>query len=117
MKYLVLAFGAEEDWKALSESEQGALLAQDEVLRNGGALVAAVETAVTTVRAWDGTPAATDGAFTDSRLPLAGFGVIDAANLNEAIQLVAKTPCARAKGAVELRPILTMNAGARVVAE
>jgi len=37
--------------------------------------------------------------------PLAGFGVIDAADLDEAIRLVEGTPCARAKGAVELWPI------------
>jgi len=115
MKYLVLAYGAEEDWKALSEREQEALLAQDEFLRNRGALVAAVETTVTTVRAWDGKTAATDGALASAGVPLAGFGVIEATDLNEAIELVAKTPCARTKGAVELRPILTMNAGARVV--
>jgi hypothetical protein len=116
MKYLVLAYGAEEDWKALTESEKDALLAQDDLLRSGGALVAALETAVTTVQAWDGTPSVTDGAFAGLSLPLAGFGVIEAADLNEAIELVAKTPCARAKGAVELRPIMMMNAGARVVA-
>jgi hypothetical protein len=42
---------------------------------------------------------------TPSRLPLARFGMIDAADMNEAIQLVAGTPCARAKSVVELRPI------------
>jgi hypothetical protein len=109
MKYLCLAYGDEQDWKALTKSEQDELLAQDEVLRRRGDLVAAVQPTATTVRAWDGTPATTDGAFADSRLPLAGFSIIEAADLNEAVGLVARTPCARAKGAVEVRPIAVIN--------
>jgi hypothetical protein len=109
MKYLVLAYGAEADWNALTEGEQDALLAQDDVLRNRGDLVAAVRTEVTTVRAWDGTPTTTAGAFARSAVPLAGFGIVEAASLDEAVQLVAQTPCARAKGAVEIRPISAIN--------
>ncbi len=109
MKYLVLAYGAEADWNALGEGEQDALLAQDDVLRTRGDLVAAVRTEVTTVRAWDGTPTTTAGTFASSTVPLAGFGIIEAASLEEVIQLVAQTPCARAKGAVEIRPISTIN--------
>jgi hypothetical protein len=109
MKYLILAYGAEKDWKTLSKAEQDELLAQDEVLRKRGGVVAALGQTATTVRAWDGTPVTTDGGVTDSPLPLAGFGIIDAVDLNEAIRLVAKTPCARAKGAVELRPIAAIN--------
>ena len=91
MKYLCLAYGAEKDWRALSKSEQDVLLAQDAIIRNRGALMAAVETAVTTVRAWDGKPTVSDGVFGDSNVPLAGFSVIEAADVNEVIQLVAGT--------------------------
>ena len=72
MKFLCLAYGAEKDWKALTKDEQDALLAQDDVLRKRGALMAAVEPAVKTVRAWDGTPSVTAGAFGQSDVPLAG---------------------------------------------
>jgi ketosteroid isomerase-like protein len=109
MKYLCLAYGDEKDWNALLKSEQDALLAQDEVLRERGALMAAVKTTVTTVRAWDGTPKVTDGAFADPGIPLAGFSVIEAGDVNEVINLVAQTPCVRAKGAIEVRPILAIN--------
>jgi hypothetical protein len=109
MKYLCLAYGAENDWNALTKEEQHRLLAQDEVLRTRGVLMGAVQTTVTTVRAWDGTPTATNGAFADPGVPLAGFSVIEAEDVNEVIQLVAKTPCARAKGAIEIRPILAIN--------
>ena len=113
MKYLCLAYGDEKDWNVLPKSEQDALLAQDEVLRENGALMAAVETTVTTVSAWDGTPKVTDGAFANSGTPLAGFSVIEAADLHEVINLVAQTPCARAKGAIEVRPILVINDAGR----
>jgi hypothetical protein len=105
MKYLCLAYGDEKDWKVLSKGEQDALLAQDQILLKRGDLVAAVGTTVTTVRAWDGTPSVTEGAFAESRAPLAGFSVIEANDLSEAIRLVAGTPCARAKGAIEIRAI------------
>lgn len=110
MKYLCLAYGSEEAWNGLSRIEQEALLAQDEVLRERGDTVAAVTTAVTSVRAWNGEAIATDGEFSTARLPLAGFAVIEATDLDEAIALVANTPCARAKGVVELRPISEINA-------
>jgi hypothetical protein len=61
------------------------------------------------VRAWDGKPATTDGAFANSKVPLAGFSIIEAADIDEAARLVAGTPCARAKGAIEIRPILMIN--------
>jgi hypothetical protein len=109
MKYLCLAYGDEKDWNALPKREQDELLAQDEVLRRRGVLMGAAETSVTTVRAWDGTPTITKGPFADSKVPLAGFCVIEAADLDEVISLVAQTPCARAKGAIEVRQILAIN--------
>ena len=69
----------------------------------------AVQTAVTTVRAWDGAPTTTDGAFADSGVPLAGFSIIEAADVSEVVRLVAGTPCARAKGAIEIRTITAIN--------
>jgi hypothetical protein len=116
MKFLVLAYGAEEGWNALSSAEQKSLLAQDDVLRERGSLVAAVGTSVTTVTSWNGVPSTTSEPFSPLRLPLAGFGIIEANDLAHAVQLVANTPCARAKGAVEIRPISQLNQGAAVVA-
>src|SRR5687767_5201452 len=105
MMFLILAYGAEADWNALSQAEQEKLLAQDEVLRERGSLVAAVETNVTTVRAWQGTPETTNEPVASLPAPLAGVGIIEADDLEHAIRLVADTPCTRAKGAVEIRPI------------
>jgi len=116
MKYLCLAYGSEKDWEVLSKEEQEALLAQDVVLRQRGDLVAAVAPMVTTVRAWDGTPKLTDGAFAHGSAPLAGFGIIEAASLDEVVRLVADTPCARAGGAIEIRPITAINEDADALA-
>ena len=109
MKYLCLAYGNERDWERLDKQEQDELLAQDEVLRQRGDIVAAVATTATTVRAWDGTPTTTSETFAHTKAPLAGFSIIEAPTLDEAVRLVADTPCARAKGAVELRPIDQIN--------
>ncbi len=105
MKYLCLAYGSEKDWKALSKEEQDELLAQDELLRERGDVVAPVDKA-TTVRVVNGDVSTTDGAFAQAKLPLAGFSLIEARSLNEAVELISKTPCARAKGAVEVWPVV-----------
>ncbi|HEY2475997.1 MAG TPA: YciI family protein [Candidatus Cybelea sp.] len=109
MKYLCLAYGAAEDWKKLNRSEQDALLAQDEFLRSRGDIVASLGSAATTVRAWYGDPVTTTAVFSSSTLPLVGFGIVEAADLDEVIRLIAPTPCARAKGFVEVRPIVNIN--------
>ncbi len=109
MKYLCLAFGAAGDWNALDEKAQNELLAQDKVIRDRGALMAAVEPTVTTVRAWEGKAVVVEGSFARLDAPLAGFSVIEAADMDEVIRLVADTPCARAKGAIEIRPIMFIN--------
>ena len=110
MKYLCLAYGAEQDWKALSKHEQDELLAQDEVIRQRGNTVAAVESTATIVRAWDGTPTTDDHSLADAQIPLAGFAIIEADDEKQVIELVADTPCARAHGAIEVRPIMQINA-------
>jgi hypothetical protein len=110
MKFLCLAYGAEEDWNRLSKQEQDALLAQDERIRQRGTLMGAVKPEVTTVRAWDGAPQTSPVTLFASSVPLAGFSILEADSLAEAVDLVAQTPCARAQGAIEIRPILMMNA-------
>lgn len=105
MKYLCLAFGADKDWKLLSQSEKDARLAVDDMLRKRGDMVASVETEVTTVRTPGDTPAMTDGGFASAPAKLAGFYIIEATSLDEAVKLVGGTPCPRTGGAVEVRAL------------
>ena len=109
MKFLCLAYGDEKTWDGLSEREQNELLAQDDLLRERGDLVAAVGKGVTTVRAWDGNARTEKAGFASSRLPLAGCCIIEADDIEDAVRLIADTPCARAKGAIEVRPIIQIN--------
>jgi hypothetical protein len=104
MKFLCLAYGSEEDWNALNESERQELLAQDEVIRRRGALMSAVKNDVTSVRNWNKNLVITGEPYVFRQLPLAGFSVIEARSLDEVIALVADTPCPRAKGVVEIYP-------------
>ena len=104
MKFLRLAYGDEDGWNSLTESEKQEVLAQDAVIRDRGNLMSAVQTKVTSVRNWDGNLEATDEPYAHHQLPLAGFSVIEAESLNEVIELVSNTPCARARGVIEIRP-------------
>ena len=106
MKFLCLAYGGEADWKELSKQEQTDVLAQDDVLKKRGDYLAAVQTNLTTVTNWNGDLKTNEESFARPALPLAGFSIIEANSLDEVVQLVANTPCARAKGAIEIRQFL-----------
>ena len=115
MKFLCLAYGKEADWLALPEARREELLAQDDVLRRRGALISVVGEP-TTVRAWDGPVQRTADPYAAPDAPLVGFSIIDAADLDEAVALVAGTPCAVARGAVEVRPLVDLAGRPRPLA-
>jgi len=105
MKYLCLVYGEEKKFEAMSDSECAAYVA---ALQEGGHCLAAealqpVHTA-TTVRVRHGNVTVTDGPFAETKEQLAGFYLIEARDLNEALQLAARIPPARV-GSVEVRPI------------
>jgi hypothetical protein len=104
MKFLCLAYGSEDGWSLLTETEQADVLSHDEALKTRGDMLAAVQTKVVTVKNWGGKLHVEDASFARHDLPLAGFSVIEAQSIEEVIQLVANTPCARASGAIEIRP-------------
>ena len=112
MKYLCLVFHDEKKLNALSARESEALtdesLDYDDVLRKGGHFIAAqalepVE-AATTVRLAAGKVSVTDGPFAETTEQIGGFVLIEARDLNEAIQLASKIPPIRL-GGIEVRPI------------
>ncbi len=112
MKYLCMVFCNEKKLKAMSESESQALgdenLGYDDILRKGGHFVVAqaLESvhAAKTVRLRGGKLAVTDGPFAETREQIGGFILIEAKDLNEAIQLASKIPSVRL-GGVEVRPV------------
>lgn len=116
MKYLCLLYKEEEKRDAMSKSELEALidehLAYDGVLRKSGHFIVAEAIqsvqAATTVRVRSGKLSITDGPFAETKEQLGGFFLINARDLNEAIQVAAKIPSARL-GSVEVRPIWEVN--------
>jgi hypothetical protein len=116
MKYLCLVYGEEDKIGAMNDLE---CLAVDKALRASGHCVASealqpVATA-TTVRVRNGRISVYDGPFAETKEALAGFYLIEARDLNEAIQLAAKIPPA-AVGCVEVRPIRPIREEPRNVA-
>lgn len=113
MKYLCLVYSEEEKLHSLPESpKDDECLAYADSLRQSGHLIAgealeSVQTA-TTVRVRSGKLSVTDGPFAETKEQLAGFYLVEARDLNEAIQVAAKIPPARV-GSIEVRPVRQLN--------
>lgn len=112
MKYLCLGYMEETQWDALSESEREAMMrecfAYDDELRRNGHFVAgeALQSArnAATLRWRNGKVAITDGPFAETKEQLGGILVLEARDLNHAIQLMSKHPGVRLGGGFEIRP-------------
>ena len=104
MKFLCLAFGDEAGWNSLTDDEKAEVLAQDDVIRSQGATMSAVHPQVTSVRNWNRKLQVSNRPYVTG-LPLAGFSIIEAEDVDEVVKLVSNTPCARAKGVIEIRPL------------
>jgi hypothetical protein len=105
MKYLCLVYLSKENWNACPDSE---CFAYGEAVHASGRMLAAeplhpVETA-TTVRVRNGQTVLTDGPFAETKEMLAGFYLLDAQDLNEAVRIAAKIPPAK-NGSIEVRPV------------
>jgi hypothetical protein len=105
MKYACLVYLEPAKLHAVHDSE---CLACGHGFRERGLLVAAealqpVQTAAT-VRVRNGQVLLTDGPFAETKEQLAGFYLIEARDLNDAIQVASKIPPAR-EGSVEVRPV------------
>jgi hypothetical protein len=109
MKYLCLVYLEPAKWHAVPDHECANC---GDGLRARGVLVAAeplhpVETA-TTVRVRNGRVNVTDGPFAETKEALAGFYLVEARDLNEAIQFASKIPPAR-EGSIEVRPVRELD--------
>jgi hypothetical protein len=106
----------ENAFHGMSEAEQKALtresLAYDEDLRKGGHFLGANAlqpvNSATTIRVRNGKVSTTDGPFAETKEFLGGYILIEARDLNEAIQVATKIPMAR-KGSIEVRPVLHLE--------
>ncbi|KQU81040.1 MULTISPECIES: YciI family protein [unclassified Rhizobacter] len=107
-KFITIGYGDEAGYDRTAAAVRDAAHAHDASMRAGGALIGVAGTPVQ-VRNHDAAGVQTTaGPFLRSDLPIAGFAVIDATSLQEAIALVSKTPCAVAHGVVEVWPLQDM---------
>jgi hypothetical protein len=117
MKYLCLVYGEE---KAIQSVNDNHCLAYDAAIRASGHCISSealepVATA-TTVRVRNGKVSVTDGPFAETKEYLAGFYLVEARDLNEAIQLAARIPPASV-GSIEVRPIRPIRESARAITQ
>ena len=116
MKYLCLIYENERAWESLSKEETDAIMGDyfqfTDDIRNsghyvGGEALQPTQTA-TTVRVRNGKVSTTDGPFAETKEQLGGFYLIEAKDLNDAIQVAARIPGAR-QGCVEVRPVIDFD--------
>jgi hypothetical protein len=116
MKFLALAYEEEDKLNLLSDSEWHALRQETldyvESLRQRGRLILthALQSATTasTVRVRGAKRLVTDGPFAETKEQLGGYYLVEAKDLNDAIQVASRIPGAR-HGAVEVRPIMVFD--------
>ncbi len=117
MKYLCLIYDEEKTVAAMSREETDAFMGEYFAFTGGikasghylaGEALQPVETA-TTVRVRGGRVSTTDGPFAETKEQLGGFYLIEARDLNDAIQVAAKIPSARI-GSIEVRPVVDFAA-------
>jgi hypothetical protein len=99
------------DWQSLPEDEQKAIVAGWQALNatpgvTPGNQLQSPDTA-TTVRVQDGRTLTTDGPYVETKEALDGYFVLEADDLDAAIEVAAKVPAAAMGGAIEVRPIAT----------
>jgi hypothetical protein len=99
------------EWEALPAAEQKAIYADYAVINktpgvSPGPPLGLPETAAT-VRVNGGGTVISVGPFADNKEPLGGFMVLEADDLDDAIQLASRIPAARHGGAIEVRPSAT----------
>ena len=114
MQYMLLIYGNDTEWEQRSDEEKNAIYAEygqyTEELQSRGILVGANQLqpagTATVVHVEEGKTLTTDGPFSETKEVLGGFYLLDAGDLDSALDIAARIPAARMGGAVEVRPIV-----------
>ncbi len=117
MKYLCMIYSDETQWDKLPKPEQekwmGEYFEFGESIQKSGQYIGSNRLrptgSATTVRVRNGKVTTTDGPFAETKEQLGGYYLIEAKDLNEAIQVASRIPGAR-HGSVEVRPIWELGA-------
>jgi hypothetical protein len=112
MKYLCLIYSEESNWASHTQEQMAAMTAEymaftDDIRKSGhmlGGEALHPTNAATTVRVRNGKVSTTDGPFAETKEQLGGFYLVEAKDLNDAIQVASRIPGAK-YGSIEVRPI------------
>ena len=116
MRYALLIYASEQDWANQTEEDSQAQFQEymaftkdivDRGIYQSGEALQATATA-TTVRVRDGETLSTDGPFAETKEQLGGFYVVEAKDLDEAIEVAARIPDVR-RGSIEIRPVMDVD--------
>lgn len=118
MKYICLGYMDEQKWDTMSERERNTFLDEcfgyDDELRKNGHFVGgeALQGArnAATLRYRGGRVSVTDGPFAETKEQLGGIMILEARDMNHAIQLMSKHPSIRMGGSFEVRPAADLTA-------
>jgi hypothetical protein len=117
MKYMLLIHQGDaptpykaDEWERLSDEEKGAVYRDYQAINETPGVTPGVQMQppemATTVRVEDGRTLTTDGPFVAVKEALGGYFLLEADDLDAAIELASRVPAARMGGAVEVRPIV-----------
>lgn len=109
MKYMLLIYSGENGFDELPQAEQDSIMQEYMAIQAdsgtvGGNQLQPAATA-TTVRVQDGRTLTTDGPFLETKEELGGYYLVEAADLDAALDIAGRIPAARHGGAVEVRPV------------
>ena len=116
MKYLCLIYENEKAWETMPKEESDQVMGEymkftDDIGKSGhliGGEALQPTQSATTVRVRNGKVSATDGPYVETKEQLGGYYLIEAKDLNDAIQVAGRIPGART-GGVEVRPIMSFE--------
>ena len=105
-RFVTIGYGDQEGYDRTGDGPKARAHEHDAWLVHRGAVMGIAGTPVQVRNPGDQGITTVTGPYLRAELPIAGFGLIEAADLEHAIQLVAKTPCAIAFGVVEVWPLV-----------
>jgi len=117
MEYMLLIYDDGQALAKLSEQERGAVfqgyMAFSKDIRESGAMKSGAPlqgpATATTLRGTNGKTVTTDGPFAETKEHLAGYYIIDAKNLDDALAIAGRIPSLKVGGSVEVRPVMQMG--------
>jgi hypothetical protein len=104
-RFVTIGYGDQAGYDSTAASLRDAAHAHDARMRERGVEMGIAGTPVQVRNHDDAGMTTSDGAFMSAALPVAGFSIIEAATLADAVDIASRTPCAVAHGVVEVWPL------------